>query len=750
MSYGYFSPDGKSYSITTPKTPMSWMNYLYNDQFLTTVDQILSGQSKIVIGYVPTPFTDGNRKFYIRDRKSGAIWQPNGFEVKGEFRCEHFVNKTVLHYEEEGIGTDICIFVPTEGFREYWTVTLTNRSAEQRELSLFSSVGLLDRGPMGGTCSYEDGVIDRYSFPYHTFYHEKEKVEKTHSHGYFMTDTLPASYDMSAYRYFGNYLSAGTPVAVENDTCSGIVGEVEPFVGAMQHTFSLAPGQSATVSFAVGQAVTVEEIKAVKAGFTAEYVAEELARSDRHAEKLVGRSSIETPNPEFNHLVNHWLKKQATFLTRLNRMGVYNPIRNQYQDTMGYSMVQPEEAVDYMLRLVARQEKSGYTKQWYMADGSKPVKLCLLDHCDADVWVILCICALANQNGDLSLFDRVVPYIDGGEDTVYRHLLQAVEYMSTDVGAHGLSLMHDGDWTDPINGIGKDGKGESTWTTVAMMYAIRQLRPICEARGDAKAVARLDEVYNAFDHAVNTYAWNGDRYIGGYDDNGIAYADTADQDRILLNPQTWAIMAGAARGERLEAVIRTIDGMNCTHGTYVNYPPFYEWDGRWGRISVKKAGTSENGAVYCHATMFKAFSDAAIRDGDKLYQSLLRTTPVNPENPVEINRQVPLFVPNYYYSLEGSPNFGRSSNAYGTGTVSWMLMAAMEKLAGVQATVFGLRVDPVIPKAWDEVKCTRTFRKATYRVTVRRGAETTVNGKPFAGEYLPYEDGGEYEVVWGI
>ncbi len=750
MSYGYFHKSGKLYSITTPKTPSPWTNYLFNDNVMSQVDQTLAGPLKFVIDYTQTTFTGGDRKFYIKDRKSGTIWSPNSFLAKGQYRCDHELSRTTLHYEENGIHAAIRIFVPVRDILEYWTVTLTNNSAQTRELSLFSSVSLPDKGPMGGTCVYEDGIIQKYSFPYHVFYHEKEKVEKERAHYYMTSDTEPASCDMSAYRYYGSYLPMDPPVAVENDTCSNIIGEVEAFIAAMQHTFVLGAGESKTVNFAVGAAVTKDEMRAVKAKMTPEYVELEMQKADARFEAMTSSFKISTPNEAFDHLVNYWFKKQSAMLTRQNRMGTYCPIRNQLQDTMGYSIVEPEEAVPYMIKLVSRQEKSGYTKQWYMTNGAKPQKLCLVNHCDANVWLVLCLCALANQNGDLSLMDRVVPYLDGGEDSVYNHLLAAIEYMTHDIGAHGLCLMHDGDWTDPINGIGKDGKGESTWTTVAMMYAIKQLESICRAKGDAKAIARLEEIWNTYDRAVNDNAWDGDRYIGGYDDNGVAFADTADGNRVFLNVQTWAILAGAARGERLAAVVKSIDGLQSTHGTYLFYPPFYQWDARWGRISIKKAGTTENGAVYSHATMFKAYSDAAIGDGQKLYESLLHTTPINPLNDVTINRQLPLYLPNYYYSLKGSPNYGRSSRSFETGTVAWFLMAAVEQLLGVQATVEGIKISPVIPDDWNEVSCTRKFKNAEYRVTIRRGAETSVNAAAFDGEFLPYEDGKIYDVIWGI
>ncbi len=749
-SYGRFIEDGRGFAITTPNTPSAWSNFLYNDTYQTAVDQVLGGTSRFVINYNQSSFTDGRRQFFVRDRKSGAYWQLNGREPSGEYICRHYLNSTVLDNTTNGIAASVRIFVPVSDIIEYWTVTLTNKSDETRALSLFSSIGFPDSGPMGGACVYENGVIHKYSFPYHVFYGEKAKVENKRAYSYMISDTEPASCDMSGYRYFGTYTCNGTPVAVKNDACSNIIGEIENFVGAMQHTFELAPGESRMVTLAVGAAVTKEEMFDFAKRITPSFVEAEKKKSDEHWEKLTSSYSIKTPDSGLDALVNHWLKKQSSLLTRLNRMGTYCPVRNQLQDAMGYSVVDPEGAIPYMLKVLARQEKRGYIKQWYKTDGSAPTKLCLVNHCDGAVWLILCLTVLIHQNGDLSLCDRVVPYIDGGEDTIYNHLLAAIDYMAGDVGALGLSLMHDGDWTDPINGIGRGGRGESTWTTLAVMYCIKQFESLCEAKGDAASIEKLEAIWNTLDQAVNKTAWNGDRYIGGYDDDGVAFADTNDSNRILLNAQTWAILAGAARGDRLEACVKAIDSLKAPFGNYLLYPPFFAWDARWGRISVKKVGTTENGAVYCHATMFKAYSDAVLRDGERLYETLIATSPINPANPVEVNRQLPLYISNYYYSLEGSANYGRSSCNYETGTVSWFIMATLEQMIGVKATVHGLSVDPILPEDWNTVECSRTFKKASYHITVSRGAKTTVNGDPFEGQYLPYAEGQHFEVVFGL
>ena len=258
-------------------------------------------------------------------------------------------------------------------------------------------------------------------------------------------------------------------------------------------------------------------------------------------------------------------------------------------------------------------------------------------------------------------------------------------------------------------------------------------------------------MWEATDALVNDVLWEDDRYIGGFDDEGRPFADRSDENRVLLNVQTWALISGAARGERAKALQNTIKSISGELGPYTIFPGFDEWNAQWGRISLKKNGTTENGAVYCHAAMFKAFSDAILQDGDAMFDTILRVTPLNPDNPTAQNRQLPLFVPNYFYSLKGSPNFGRSSCEPITGTAPWLLLNVLEQLYGLKATVEGLRLQPNIPKDWDDISCTRYFKKAVYEVTYTRNATgVTVNGMPFDGEILPYKDDAVYQVVYGL
>jgi cellobiose phosphorylase/cellobionic acid phosphorylase len=314
--------------------------------------------------------------------------------------------------------------------------------------------------------------------------------------------------------------------------------------------------------------------------------------------------------------------------------------------------------------------------------------------------------------GDSSIYDRVEKYMDSEEgDSIYTHLLKAAYYLAENSGAHGLCLMLDGDWTDPINGAGRLGKGESTWSSMALLYCLKCLMSLADTRGDNVNAKKLAQHAENIDKAINAYCWDGKWYIAGFDDNGMPFGIEADKEaKLFLNAQTWAVISGTARGERLELVLAAIDKLETPFGSLLLVPEFSSWNDTWGRISVKQKGTTENGSVYCHGTMFKAYGDTMRGDGDKAYSAIVKTLPTNPENPPEKNLQVPLFVPNYYFGLKDAPNYGRSSCHYGTGTAAWLIWLALEHIAGIRATCDGIKIKPCLPKAWDKIKVSRRFK----------------------------------------
>jgi cellobiose phosphorylase/cellobionic acid phosphorylase len=201
----------------------------------------------------------------------------------------------------------------------------------------------------------------------------------------------------------------------------------------------------------------------------------------------------------------------------------------------------------------------------------------------------------------------------------------------------------------------------------------------------------------------------------------------------------------------MKPLMTTIESLETPFGPHITYPPYTKWNPRVGRISLKRPGTTENGSVYCHGAMFAAYAYCLRKMGSKAYDIVRRTLPTNPENPPEKNLQVPLFVPNYYFALPGTPDFGLSSRVYETGTCPWLIWVVIEHLLGVRATTHGLLIDPALPDEWEECGLSRRFREARYDITYRRGASTPgmriiVDGRITGQALLPYEAGRKYLV----
>lgn len=746
--HGKFAEGGRIFEITTPLTPVPWKNHLFNDEYYLEMSQTLQGEGYLVKDYNRSLCLNGYRYFYLADRESKAVWNPNYVPLGKNpdmYSCRHGLWMTEVESVQQGIETVIRVFVPPSGCREIWSVSLRNQWEYPREISFYSVFGFYDHGVMGGECTYDEEVIFKYAFPYHTLYEEKEQVEKDKAYTYLFSDRKPASCEMSKRRFFGDQGETAIPDGVKNGILTGIKGEAEDFCGAFSYMLHMEPGETIRIFLETGAESTKEAILERKKSFCGEQVSKMLQETENFWEQLFDGFYMKTPDANLNAFGNYWLKKQITLLTRQNRGSSYCPIRNQLQDAMGYAMISPKNAQKYILDVMCLQTGDGFIQQWHDTTGAAPRGLCLLKHTDGPVWLVICTETLVRQSGNRELLFRQVPYSDGGMGTILEHMCAALFYLAENIGAHGMCLMGDGDWNDPMNGVGRQGKGESVWLSMALVYAIRLLLPYLE-EVDRDSYFRLSAEAEKMKNSINTYGWDGTWYAVAVHDDGNLIGDSSD--RCFLNTQSWAILSGVAGKEQRAALADALENLKTPFGPLILYPPFEAWDPRWGRISVKKSGTTENGSVYCHASMFHAFSQAICKDGDGLYETLWRTLPTNPENPPEKNLQNPIYIANYYYGLRDSENYGRSSQHYGTGTVAWMMMLLMEELLGVKATVDGIELAPCLPGAWGEVICKRKYKNATYHITIRRGKEASVrvNGELYDDALLPYEDNKVYDV----
>ena len=710
MSFWSFEEGGRILAIRTPDTPTPWKDLLFNAEYMLNLTQRMQGAGvTLTADFRTAEQIAEERDFFIRvDGKPYRLLCGAG----KSYLCEQRAECSTVTEEFDGFTVSIRAFVPAKGAAEVWTVTVTNNGDTPLDVQLFSCFRLNKGGTMGQCARWDEatGTAYRAGFPYYVYYDEYESAVKRKNICFVTSDIKPDGYETCTQRFFGTDNPFSIPLSVQNGRLSCGQSDDGATCGALQFDFVLDKNAAQTVNIAAGMAADIADVPALK---------ETLLRTDERLDEVrkiwaerLDAFWVETPDTQLNALVNVWLKKQATFLGKLNRASTYCPIRNQLQDAMGYAMVDPEDAFRIVCKVMSHQHANGYIKGWVMTDGSAPQKLCLIEHSDGAIWLILCFMNIIEMTGRRELYDFVVPYEDGTNGTVLEHLKAAARYMGSKTGAHGMCLMLDGDWTDPLNGPGRKGKGESTWNTAALTYAIRRMTSVFpDAEMDAIA-ARLEE-------AMNASAWDGNWFYAGINDDGIPYGSHKDNEaKLFLNAQSFAVMANAVHGERLEKVAASMEQLRMDTGYLLFAPAFYTYNPIWGRISAKNPGTAENGCAYCHGTMFKAGADAALQNADRAMNSLYAVLPINPDNPTERNLQSPTFIPNFYFSLPNE-NYGRSSQNYGTGSVAWFLHIFIEKILGVQNTTDGIKLCPLLPYGWKDVRITRRFRGKIETFTLR-------------------------------
>lgn len=748
-----FSDNGREYCINTPRAVRPLWNYFANSEYHTKFSQTAQGESRAFSPREKT-VSRGYRYFYIKTA-GGKCYNPNYLPlniIPDSYTCRHSVGHSEITSVTDGIETKIRMFVPTEGKFEIWRVCIKNTARAAAEFDFFGVFGLNSPG-MGSRCDFDEKyrLFHSYAFPYYVKYAEYEDKNTEDNYTFLFTDKPPESYDCGELRFFGSDNHAEIPAAAANGGGSCTLAENDRPLAAAHYRVRLAPGGEERFYFVMGCARSIGSVRELidAAGNIGDWAEREFEKNENFWNGLGAGFNIETPDAELDRFVNCWLAKQIAAMNITHRFEELSCVRNELQDAIGYSILDSGRGLGYLEKVLSLQKSSGELRQWHIVNNTSPIRrLGLLTYYDGPIWLIICACKVIEQTGDISNFDRKIAFEDGETASIYEHIIRAVRFLAQKRGAHNLMLFADGDWTDPLNGMGKDGKGETVWGSQALLYAVRVFADISRRLSRCEDAAYLEDYAAALDDSINEHCWDGEWYILGYNDNGERVGTAGDKEgRIFLNAQTWAIISGAARGERLEKVIRTIKSIDTPCGPMLNYPPYSGWNKNAGRASLKLSGTTENGAVYCHAAMFKAYADCLAGDFDGAFETIKKTLPENSKNPSEKSLQAPIFVPNYYYGLTDSPNFGISSNVYSTGTASWLMWLAAEQLLGVRAGFDGLSIEPHLPEGWDFARVNKKFRGAEYKITIRRTGtrSISVDGKESASP-LPYRGNSVFEV----
>ena len=772
-TYGYFAEKEADFTITDPRTPRAFDNFLWNDAVFSNVQQTGVGYCDYQVdGTEGVQLFTGvgricdfdvfgrdhlmSRLVYIRDNATGEFWNINWEPVRRAYEsyaCTHGPGHTTIRTKVEGIEAEFRIFVPCgHDPVELWSIRLKNSSGRARSLSAFAYVQFQFKYKWGFD-SYGDmlyrGVWMNPEL--NAVVASKHPFRKPHNHlvGFMTSDREITGFDGSRDAFVGTYNCLADPQAVVRGRCSNTPGSSEATIGAAQFDFELPAGETAEFTLIVGATDEESKIGALRDRYLGNVEAcfQALCLEKKAMENL---NRVSTPDKHFDRMVNTWTKQAALFGATWCRWG-WNGYRDIVQHGLGVAAIKPERTREILLAALGYQCRSGLAVRGWNPVDEKP-------YSDSALWLVFTLVAYLKETGDMALIDEELPFYDGESASVLGHIERALDFLENNKGAHGLCLIKFGDWNDSLTGVGKEGRGESVWLSQACSEALRQMADLMRHLGrpdrEAEYTARRGRLLDA----INTQAWDGDWYARCFDDSGKPLGSHANEfARIFMETQSWALISGAADAGRAARLIESCDKILGTPIGYLLLAPSYKReDPSIGRISTLEPGICENGTVYSHLNIWMILGLLRYGLGDKAYEVYKKITPGYVEGDMALKQKCPPYMyANCYFGPEHRNNSFQMEFTWITGSVAWFNTVPAQEMLGVRADYDGLVLRPCLPSEWEKCEVDRSFRGADYHIEIRnpsrlqRGAVSlTLDGRPVDGDRLPLpQAGARHQVV---
>ncbi len=755
VDYGHFSEDGREYIITRVPTPRPWDNYLSNPTYGMKIDAVGSGHSRL-------PVTPGNRitraepgqVFYLKDNESPAYWSLTFGPVGGDcesYQCRHGVGYSIFEMKKEGIESSLRAFVPLQDQCEVWTISLRNATDRPRKLTLFPFTEW-HLAPLfvawDNYCNYvQSHYVGDEQLIVATLAEPSNSGQYYHAFAGVSAPIAGYENETAVFTGAGGLLA---PAAVVSGACTnGDMPGDGRACAAFAVPIELAPGEEKSINLLVGYAGDPETRARLKQSYLDPGAAAvEFQRVLEYWRKLEAQPLIETPDPRVDRMTNLWLKYNALMLTQVIREN-YRGYRDMLQDALAVASFAPEAAKEIILLGCASLYPDGHAPRQVAYAGQEHD---LRVYNDSPLWLILALTRYLKETGEMALLDEQTGFfLAEGQASVFEHARLAVDWLNGKRGWHDLIRIDRGDWCDALTGVGPEGKGISVWLTQAFHLAVVEFAELCQATGRAEMAAHYRDIAAGIDAALQEHAWDGNWYLAAISDKGVRLGKAGDKAmEIYVNSQSWAIIGQCTPPERAAACLDAADAkLSSKWGPLTINPPYFSYDPNVGRLSVLRPGCGENGTVYVHAAVFYALANFMARRPDRALEVFEQICPLMEGHDPAVTHAAPYAFVNSYVGPSYPSHEGRTTTNWYTSSCNWTFLIMTDYLLGVRAEYDGLRLDPVLPTAWEGARLRRNWRGADYDIVIRKPAgvvgrvkSVTVDGKPRGGQLLPvFADG---------
>ena len=795
MKYGYFDDANREYVITTPRTPLPWINYLGSMEFFGLFSNTAGGydfykDAKLLrltrYRYNNSPYDCGGRYYYIKD--GDTVWNPGWQPVQTEldaYTCRHGMGYSVITGKKNDLEAELLAFVPISDNCEINRIKLTNLSSSKKEIDLFSYIEFCLWNAEDDSTNFQrnfsTGEVEVIGS---TIYHKTEYRERRRHYAIYTVNKEVAGFDTSRDEFVGLYNGARNPQVVaegksHNSECHGWAP-----IGSHHLKVSLEPGASETFVFLLGYVENPKDQKFEAPNVVNKKPAIEMmskydtdVKVDKafddlkvYWDELLSKYTVNSEDEKLNRLVNIWNQYQCMITFCFSRsasffesgVGRGMGFRDSNQDLVGFVHQIPTRARQRIIDIASTQFPDGGCYHQYQPLTKRGNNDIGGGFNDDPCWLIFGTIAYIKETGDYTILDEMVPFDNqpGTEVTLMEHLRISFDHVVNNLGPHGLPLIGRADWNDCLNlncfswdpnesfqttennSVGS--KAESLMIAGLFVFTGKQYVELCDKIAKHEEAQRAQRHIDAMTEAVKKHGWDGEWYLRAYDFYGNKIGSNENEEgKIFIESQGFCTMAGIGQEDGM--VDKALDAckkyLDCPHGMVLNHPAFTKYHVEMGEISTYPAGYKENAGIFCHNNPWVIIGETVAKRGNDAWEHYTKICPAWIED-----QQLHKVEPYVYCQMVAGKDAakpGEGKNSWLTGTAAWNWYTITQYILGIKPTFDGIEISPCIPSTLKEYSVKRTLRDAHFDITVENpnGKQSGVSrivldGTPIEGNII--------------
>jgi len=752
---GGFSADGKEYvirSIEKKGTPLPWVNVIANPHFGTLVSEKGSSYTwfENAHAFRLTPWSNdpildsSGEAVYLRDEENGEFWSPlESTRSQSPYLTTHGFGYTKIKHMEDGISSEVCIYVDREAPIKFVVLKISNQSGRTRRLSATGYVEWILAEQYSKSVMHL--VTELNSSTGAIIAKNEFNTEYQNYVTFFDVDDSDYTYTTDRNEFIGRNGTLEKPDAMTRTQLSGKSGAGMDACAAKQVKIELENEKEHTIIFKLGAGKNINEaIQTIKHFQGRKAANDSLEQVRKFWNTTLGAVQVETPEASINILANGWLLYQVISCRLWGRSGFYQSggafgFRDQLQDVLALLHAQPQLSRQQILLCASRQFIEGDVQHWWHPPQGRGVRtLCSDDY----LWLPFAVSRYTNTTGDVEILDVPTPFLQGrllntGEEsyydlpiqsdkqaTLYDHCKRAI-VRALRFGDHGLPLKGSGDWNDGMNRIGIHGKGESVWLAFFLYDVLMRFIPLATNRGDTTFATQCEKQAKQLKENISLHAWDGDWYLRAFFDDGTPLGShTNIECKIDAISQSWSVLSNGGEADKSLKAMQAVDSflVNRSKGIIqLLDPPFDTTDMDPGYIKGYVPGVRENGGQYTHAAIWAVMAFAKLGDTRKTEELLHLINPIHHGNTAEVvthYKVEPYVMAADVYGV--APHIGRGGWTWYTGSAGWMYQLILESCLGLKRIGDRMSFKPCIPPSWPSYSISYRYKKTHYRIQINQ------------------------------